>query len=302
MSTTILTRRQFLATAAVAALAPAVHAADKPLLVDTHVHCFAGPADKRFPYHPRGPYHPDDIATPEQLIKCMDDGGVDHAIIVHPEPYQDDHRYLEYCMGVGGKRLKGTVLLFCDRPGSLEQLPALVKRMPIVAVRVHAYAPERLPPFDGPELRRLWKAAADNGVAVQLHLEARWAPHFTPLIKEFKDVRVIIDHCGRPMQCTPEEFSVVVGWSRFDNTVMKLSATQPVTVFPHRDIRPFIRQLTDAFGPDRMICGGGFGPAATGPSYAAAFELARRYVDHLSATDQAKILGQTAAKLFGFTA
>ncbi len=31
----------------------------------------------------------------------MTEGGVDHAVVVHPEPYQDDHRYLEHCLAVG---------------------------------------------------------------------------------------------------------------------------------------------------------------------------------------------------------
>ena len=32
------------------------------------------------------------------------------------------------------------------RAGSLAQLPTLARRLGVVAVRVHAYAPERLPP------------------------------------------------------------------------------------------------------------------------------------------------------------
>jgi len=62
--------------------------------VDTHLHCFAGKEDPRFPYHARGPYQPDVPATSEHLLKCMDGAGVDFAVVVHPEPYQDDHRYL----------------------------------------------------------------------------------------------------------------------------------------------------------------------------------------------------------------
>jgi len=49
-----------------------------------------------------------------------------------------------------------------------------------------------------------------------------------------------------------------------------------------------------------MIYGGGFGANATGQSYRAAFERARSFIDHLSAEGQAKILGGTAGRLFGF--
>jgi len=300
------TRREVLQSAAAATVAAALQsqaAAQVPRTprVDAHLHCFAGPLDAKFPYHERAPYKPDQPATPEHLLDCMKQAEVDYAIVVHPEPYQDDHRYLEHCLAVGRGKLKGTLLLFADHAGSLDKLPQLAK-LPVVALRVHAYAPDRLPPFGKPELRRLWQAAGDHGLAVQLHFEPRYAPGFEPLIREFSKTRVIIDHLGRPFQGTPAEHEVVLKWAKFDNTIMKLSAIPDQRTYPHRDIGPIIRKLTDAWGAERMIYGGGFGPTATGASYRQAFEHARSYLAHLSAADQAKILGGNAAKLFGFGA
>src|SRR5262249_53467415 len=152
------------------------------------------------------------------------------------------------------------------------------KKCSVVAVRIHAYAPERLPPFGKPELRDLWKQATDLGLAVQLHLEPRHAPGFEPLIKEFADTKVIIDHLGRPFQGTPEEHAVVVRWSRYKNTVMKLSSIPPARQYPHRDIAPVIKQLTEAYGAERLIYGGGFGADATAESYKAERERTRGYI------------------------
>ncbi len=270
--------------------------------VDAHLHCFAGKGDSRFPYHELAPYKPEPAATPEHLLRCMNEGGVDYAIVVHPEPYQDDHRYLEHCLNVGKRKLKGTLLLFADREGSLEKMPDLCRRLDVVSIRVHAYAPDRLPPFGKPELKRLWQMATDHGLAVQLHFEPRYAPGFEPLIREFSKTKVIIDHMGRPFQGTPAEHAVVLGWARYDNTVMKLSAIPDTRTYPHREIAPIIRQLTDAWGAERMIYGGGFGAETTGESYRAAFERSRSYLEHLTADDQAKILGGTAARLFRFNA
>jgi predicted TIM-barrel fold metal-dependent hydrolase len=302
-----LSRRTFLqasSTAVVAASANGLSQAaeQKTPLVDTHLHCFAGSKDPRFPYHQRAPYRPDVSATPEHLLQCMDEAGVAFAVVVHPEPYQDDHRYLDHCLEVGGKRLKGTILLFSDREGSLDKMPDLVEGLDIVTARVHAYAPDRLPPFGKAELRRLWKLATEHGLAMQLHFEPRYAPGFEPLIREFKDTRVVIDHLGRPFQGTPKEHAVVVKWSQFPNTIMKLSSIPSDRSYPHRQIAPIIKQLTAAYGADRMTYGGGFNAEATGESYRAAFERARSFIDHLSSADQAKILGGTAAKLYGFTA
>lgn len=292
-------RREFLQTASFLVATSTLRNV-VPIVVDTHLHCFAGLKDARFPYHANAPYRPAGAATPEQLLKCMDGADVNYAIVVHPEPYQDDHRYLDYCLQVGKGRLKGTCLVFADRPESMAQLPKLAKRGDLVAVRMHAYAPDRLPPFGKPEMRAFWKQASTLGLAVQLHLEPRYAPHFEPLIREFASTQVIIDHLGRPFQGTPEEHAVIVRWSRFPNTIMKLAALPQPTEYPHRQIGPIVKQLTDAYGADRMIYGGGFGENATPESYRAARERIRSYLTHLSSEEQAKVLGLTAGKIFGF--
>jgi predicted TIM-barrel fold metal-dependent hydrolase len=293
-------RRTFLQATAALAATTQLSAATflKPPIIDTHIHCFAGTKDERFPYHANAPYKPEEPATPEKLLADMNRCGVDGVVIVHPEPYQDDHRYLEHCLAIGGKRFKGTALVFADQPKSVAQLPDLAKKLPIVAVRIHAYAPERLPPFDKPELKQLWKMAGELGLAVQLHLEPRYAPRFTPLIKEFKDVPVIIDHLGRPLQGTAEEHSVVVKWSDFANCVMKISSLPTTRMYPHRDLKPIVKQLVTAYGADRLICGGGVydKPARE----ASVFSHLSEYLGEMNADDTNKIFGLNAKRLFKF--
>jgi len=65
-------------------------------------------------------------------------------------------------------------------------------------------------------------------------------------------------------------------------------------------VAPGIMGVLSAFSkgaPVRII-----GAETTGASYRQAFEQARSYLHHLSTDDQAKILGGTAARLFGFVA
>jgi predicted TIM-barrel fold metal-dependent hydrolase len=157
-----------------------------------------------------------------------------------------------------------------------------------------------LPPFGSAELRELWRTATDLGLAVQLHFEPRYAPGFEPLIRDFTQTTVIIDHLGRPMQGTTEEHDVVVRWSRFPNTIMKVSSLPDQNKYPHRDVVPVIRKLTDAFGAERMIYGGGFGATATAATYRAYRQRVEDLLDHLTADDRAKILGENAAGMFGF--
>ena len=296
----MLSRRTLLTASCVLPFSKLVADAKKVPVVDTHLHCFAGKDDKRFPYHKDGPYAPEAASTPEHLLECMAGAGVDYAIVVHPEPYQDDHRYLEHCLAVGKGKLKGTCLFFAGREGNEKQLRELVKKVPIVALRIHAYVEDRLPPFGKPELRDLWKLAGDLGLAVQLHFEPRYAPGFEAYIKEFKSVPVLIDHLGRPLQGTEKDYAVVLGWSKHEHVTMKLSSVPNRGSYPHRDPAKLVKQLTDAFGADRLMYGGGYGPGATPESYKAERERVAGFLAHLSVEDRAKVLGGTAAKLFKF--
>jgi predicted TIM-barrel fold metal-dependent hydrolase len=151
-------------------------------------------------------------------------------------------------------------------------------------------------------LRAFWKHVGDLGLVVQLHFEPRYAPGFEPLIKEFPKTTVIIDHLGRPFQGSPEEYAVVLGWAGLPNTIMKLSSLPSREQYPHRDVVPVIQDLVKRFGADRLIYGGGFGAGATGASYRAYRERLRSYLTDLSPEDQSKVLGGTAARLFGFVA
>lgn len=292
------TRREFFAFAALPLLADARGADAKVPVVDTHLHCFAGKDDAKFPYHKDAPYQPADPATPEHLLNCMADGGVDYAIVVHPEPYQDDHRYLEHCLAVGKGKLKGTCLFFAGRAGNAEKLQTLAKAVPLVAGRIHAYNPDRLPPFGKPELAALWKLYAEAGIAVQLHFEPKYAEGFEPLIKEFKDSRVLIDHLGRPFQGTEKEYATVLSWAKYPNVVMKLSAVPDKKTYPHSDPQPVVKKLTEAFGADRLMYGGGYNEKATGKSYKAERDRIAALLAHLTDADRAKVFGGTAAKLF----
>jgi predicted TIM-barrel fold metal-dependent hydrolase len=86
----MISRRQCLQALASSGLCAAGPA---PLLIDSHVHLFD---PERYPYAPLATYKPPPQPL-EPYLQFVRQAGIAHTIIVHPEPYQDDHRYLEYC-------------------------------------------------------------------------------------------------------------------------------------------------------------------------------------------------------------
>jgi predicted TIM-barrel fold metal-dependent hydrolase len=305
-----ISRRRLLAGALGAA--PALFATRPPgALVDVHVHLFsADPA--RFPYPPDAPYQPKPSPL-EDYVKVVAGARIDHTVIVHPEPYQDDHRYLEYCFAhePSPGYFKGTCLFDPVAPGTPERMAELVKRNPgrIVALRVHEMRkPGTAPSSTGaikdrdmqsPAMENTWRAAQELGLAIQMHFLPYFAPQIGELARKFPNVAVLLDHLARAGQGTSADYDQVIRLARFPRVFMKYSgieysSKQP---FPHLDAKPLVRRAFDAFGPDRMLCGG---LGNTLEAFDRQVQLFDVMFDFAAEADRAKVRGLNAVKLFGF--
>jgi predicted TIM-barrel fold metal-dependent hydrolase len=303
----VVGRRAFLAASAASLL----RAAQRRYLIDTHVHLFARD-QVRFPYHAQATYRPP--AQPlEDYLPFVRSAGIAHTIIVHPEPYQDDHRYLEFCFANEPSPFffKGTCLFDPIAPGTPSRMADLVhkNRGRIVALRIHENREAGVPPTTSgpirdrdlkhPAMRTTWRKAHELGLAIQMHMIPLHAPEVASLAAEFADTPVIIDHLARAGQGTPEQYRRVLDMAKLRNVRMKFSGVnysshQPS---PHKDVKDLVRRTYDAFGPDRMIWGGLGMNTAEFEQNTAMFDF---MFDFASEADRARICGGTAAKLFGF--
>jgi predicted TIM-barrel fold metal-dependent hydrolase len=270
-------------------------AASEPNPIDTHIHLFD---PKRFPYHPNASYKP-----PEETLDKYGPFAAkaySHAIVVHPEPYQDDHSYLEYCFQNEPRKgfFKGTCLFDAFDPKTPARMTELTKKWPnrIVALRVHAT--EKQPRASGPirdrdladpRMAQTWAAAAKLGLAIQMHMIPMWAPAVAKLAAQTKGVKVVIDHLCRYAQGTAAEYEEVLKLGANKGVYMKFSG--PIPPNP----QDLCKKIHQAYGPDRIIWGG------LGMS-AAAYEKQQKVFDEtwafLTPADRQKIKHNNAAKLY----
>jgi predicted TIM-barrel fold metal-dependent hydrolase len=303
-------RREFL-TGALASLARLDAARPPGVLVDTHIHLFE---PERFPYHRNAVYRPP-AQTLDAYATFVRQARIDHTVIVHPEPYQDDHGYLEYCFAHEPSPgfFKGTCLFDPVAPRTPARMEALVRKHPgrIVALRIHAnrkpgVAPTASGPIRdrdlaAPAMRDAWRKAGELGLAVQMHFIPHHAPRIGALADQFREVPVILDHLARAGEGTLAEYDEVLKLARLPRVHMKFSGVrysskQP---HPHLDVQPLVRRTFEAFGPDRMLWGG-LGHSM--PEFEQAVTLFDRIFDFISESDRAKIRGLNAVKLFRFRA
>jgi predicted TIM-barrel fold metal-dependent hydrolase len=265
------------------------------MIIEWNAHMFSRDT-RRYPFHPAAAYVPkaadledDPLATYLERMRLL---AIDRAVLVHPEPYGDDHRLILECLAREPGRLRGVCHFFPKDPDAPRTLAEIVAREPrLVAVRFHAHRGKThyLDSFADAGVRALWRAAAELGLIVELHIGPNYAAQAAQVIAAFPSVPVLIDHLGEPQFGTPVEYAEVLDLARFDNVYMKISGLSYVSSAapPHLDIKPFVRRVGETFGPERLCWGGGTP------------EIVDAHLDHFSADERARVKGENLAQLLG---
>ncbi len=245
------------------------------MIIEWNVHMFSSDT-RRFQFHPMANYVPGaDRLSKDPLkdyIAHMDTMGIDRSVLVHPEPYGDDHSLVKECVSRDRNRFRMTSLFYPRDPEAPAKLQALAEEDPgLVSTRFHKYHASNLTlSADSPGKERqyldrltdsnvlaLWGKAAALGLIVELHINPTAAQEAGEAISQFSDTPVIIDHLAEPQEGTGPDFAEILELSRFSNVYMKLSALDHFADDAplYRSAMPFTGWVLKAFGSDRMIWG-----------------------------------------------
>src|SRR5262245_33724426 len=134
MSKPPISRRCFLATLALASRAGG---ADKPPVIDTHMHVWADDP-RRFPFaHPydKAFKPPRLAATVGMRLKEMDTSAVSHCVLVQVIYHGWDNLYVAHCLKAHPKRFRGQGLIDPTDPKAAEKLELWVKKHSLSGMR-----------------------------------------------------------------------------------------------------------------------------------------------------------------------
>lgn len=267
------------------------------MIIEWNAHMFSSDTE-RYPFHSNAAYVPDSSRWEKDPLAAymqeMKKEGIDRAVLVHPEPYGDDHRLALDCVARHPDLFRTTALFYpkdTDSPAKLKKLLA-ANEGTIVAHRFHAHQGKEnyLDSFDDQTVHDLWVTAGEAGVFNELHIDSKYAPQVEKLIKRYPQFPVLIDHLAEAKYHSPPQFGDVVKLAQYDNVYMKLSginhfaADEPL----YESAIPFTRWIADAFGPDRLVWGSGTP------------RIVDIHLSHWSEADRAKVKGDTLQRLLGF--
>ena len=235
------------------------------MIIEWNQHIFSS-VTTRYPFHPRAAYRPSishfSNDPLRDYLSHMKQHEIDRAVLVHPEPYGDDHSLVLQCLADYPDRFKGTALYYPDDVEAPAKLRALVAQAPnIIAVRFHAHRGKEqyLHSFDDPGVIALWQAAAELGLIVELHIGPNYAGQVAARIADHPNTPVLIDHLAEPQLGNAVEYADVLDLAHFKHVYMKLSGLNHFANDAplYLSARPFTRRVIDAFGPTHLVWGSG---------------------------------------------
>ena len=234
-------------------------------VIEWNAHIFS-PDVKKYPFHPKATYQPDVSVHAEDPLETyldrLKDDGIDRAVIVHPEPYGDDHSLIRDCLKRAPDKLRGTSLFYPRDDKAPAKLAELVKDEPkIIATRFHALKGNEkyLDSFADAGVRALWRKAYELDLVIELHIGPDYAKQAGIAMEAFPGCKVLIDHLAEPHTADAVQFAEVLELSRFPNCYMKLSGLNHFAQdAPHYESAlPFTRRVIQEFGPDKVVWGSG---------------------------------------------
>ncbi|MGB3801325.1 MAG: amidohydrolase family protein [Lewinella sp.] len=189
-------------------------------------------------------------------------------------------------------------------PQVTQQLANYTDQEKLVGVR-HIVQAEEPGFMDGDDFRRGIGQLQKHGLTYDILIHHDQLVESIRLVAAFPDQPFVIDHLAKPViagQPDREWVSQLRAIAKHENVWCKLSGM--VTEVPGRDwtlqlLKPYVQEVLDAFGPQRVMYGSDWPVCLVAASYAQQMEALKGACAELSAEEQRAVFGENAASFYG---
>jgi len=231
------------------------------LIVDSQVHVWAAETPERpwsrdlgEPQRPV-PYGPDD------LLKDMDEAGVDAAVLVPPlwEGRRND-------LAIAAARAhpqRYAVMARLDpaAPASRDALEKLRGEPGVLGLRFAFQTKTLIPLLTDGHTEWIWGAAQEAGFRIYVLVPHSLVPLIDDIAVRYPGLKIVMDHFALPSGKRDEEafrdFDKLLAIAKRPNVAAKVSALPCYSTdhYPYRSLHGYVRRAYDAFGPQRLFWG-----------------------------------------------
>jgi predicted TIM-barrel fold metal-dependent hydrolase len=223
------------------------------LIVDSQVHIWE---NAKLGAHHRqvSTYSKDD------LLKEMDEGGVDAALICPPASLESVNELGLKAAAQHPDRLAVMGWFQLDDPANRERIETWKNIPHMHGLRWALNQPHQQAWWTDGTMEWLWPAAEEQGLPVGF-LVGPHMDYMARVAERHPRLRLLVDHLGRPTgKKDAEAFANLpdmLALAKYPNVAIKISGAPSYSSdpYPYRNIHPYIRQIFDAFGPTRTFWG-----------------------------------------------
>jgi len=261
-----VTRRHFLQSTALGAVAAAANGASLPAadqntqpVIDCHAHIYS-PDEQKYPTIEK-PYRPPvGTGTVEHLRRVMRESGVRYVTAIQTSTfYKWDNRFTADASRDNKDFMAGVCTLDPDDPASPELLRKYAESFNIRGMRS---IPAKSGRLDDPGVAALWKTAEELGIVINVLVNADKRSEIEALVARHPQLNVVIDHClnvkaGPDLDNTLQTMTALANLPTL-HAKLSFIPTGSAEEFPFRDMHAPCRQIVDAYGPQRCVWGSDF--------------------------------------------
>ncbi len=266
-------------------------------IIDSQLHCF-------YPNTPTRPWP--DGATPvhgpefttEQATTLMDQHGVQGAVLVPPSWNGWDNQYSQDAAVAQPKRFAVMGRFNFEAPDAPHRLRTWRDQPGMAGARFFIQGSPWVNLLNT-EYKWVWEIAEETRLPVMAHIPGNIAG-FEPILAQFPDLRLIIDHAGRHPRGAQDEGAWadkadLLALARYKNVGVKVSSLPcfSTEAYPFKNLHSHIRSMYDQFGPQRMMWGSD--KTRLTCSYAENIQLFTEALSFLNSEDKEWIMGRALA-------
>lgn len=302
-----ITRRTFLRSTILAALAPTTYAAAPSSSrgsIDAHVHVWTSDAHR---YPLAATFGKKDMIpasfTPRQLFAHCRPSGVDRVVLIQMSFYQFDNRYLLDSIAQYPGVFRGVAIVDETKPNLRATMQSLAAQG-IRGFRIYSDKSKVNAWSHSDGMKRMWSYAADAGLSMCLLADPGALPLIHRMCQSYPRTPVVIDHFARIGMKGPvrqHDLDNLCRLADFEHTHVKTSAFYALGAkkAPYTDLAPMIRRLRDTYGASRLMWGSDCPfQVQDGHTYPNSISLIRNRLDFLTPEDKHWMLRKTAEKVF----
>jgi L-fuconolactonase len=270
------------------------------VIVDSQVHIWAADTPSR----PWPPGKADRAHRPvplsrEEVLGEMDAAGVARAILGPPSWEGDRNDLSLEAARLNPDRFGVMGRLTLTDPASEQQLRNFRDQPGMLGFRFTFHREDQKPWLTNGAADWLWPAAEQAQVPLMI-MPTGSLPLIAEISERYPQLRLIIDHLAlsskrRDAECFAD-IPALLPLARCPNVAVKVSAlpTYTTEAYPFQGIHKYIRQVYDAFGPERMFWGSDVSRLRC--SYRECITLFTEELDWLTDADKASIMGGGISK------